>query len=78
MPYTLLLPRARLVQRMTNAGLLAVAAIVAFLGGLGALSHANRKAAEPFAHPTSYADYLVAFLWVLGVILAVGAAIAWK
>jgi hypothetical protein len=58
--------------------LLAIAAIVAFLCGVWWNSLANRKAKEPFAPPTSSADYCAIVPWILAVILGVTAMMVSK
>jgi hypothetical protein len=58
--------------------LLVGAAAVSFLGGLWSNSIATKKAKEPFAPPTSTADYWAISLWVLATALIVMAVIVSK
>jgi hypothetical protein len=56
---------------VTTGWLLIGAATIAFLAGFWWNSIANKKAKEPFAPPTSAADYCAIFLWVLATALLV-------
>ena len=66
-----------MAKKVASSAFLAMGAVSSFVGGWFFSSHANLKAKEPFAPPTSYADFLGVFLMVLGVILGVLAAKFW-
>ncbi len=71
-------PKRRYTSLSDNLTGLAIATILACLCGCWWMGRANRKAKEPFAPPTSDADYCASFLWILTVVLGVAVAMISK